>query len=90
MATKIVTITLSKVSTLRESEVVLFDCNCHLYGEVIGLLIKAIKCDMVTAIRYAEMAQQFGQVAIYKGSKEDCENVASIISGTGLDVSVLD
>lgn len=90
MTTKHQTITLIKTRTQKESEVVLFDCNCHLYAEVIELLIKSIKCDLVTAVRYAEMAQQFGQVAVYKGVKEDCENVASILSSTGLDVSVVD
>jgi len=84
------TITISKTVTQKESEVVLFDCSCHLYAEVVDLLMKAIKCDLVTAVRYAEMAQQFGQVAVYKGAKEDCENVASILSSTGLDVSVID
>ncbi|MEI6280967.1 MAG: hypothetical protein WCP17_03150 [bacterium] len=88
MATKYETITISKVITLRESEVVLFDCNCHLYAEVIEMLMLAIKCDLTTAVRYTETAQQFGQVSVFRGMKEDCEKVASILSSTGLDVSV--
>jgi hypothetical protein len=40
-------------------------------------------------VRYAETAQMFGQVSVFRGIKEDCEKVASILSCTGLDVSVI-
>lgn len=89
MSTKYEVTTIHKVNTLSESEVVLFDCNCHLYAEVVELLILAIKCDLPTAVRYAETAQMFGQVSVYRGLKEDCEMVASVLSSTGLNVSVL-
>ncbi len=88
MTTKHETITTNKTATLFESEVTLFDCNCHLLEDVIALLIKAIKCTRTTAIRYADTAQQFGQAVVYKGMKDDCERVASILSSTGLKVSV--
>jgi hypothetical protein len=52
--------------------------------------MRALACDLHTAVLYAETAQQFGQVAVYKGAKEDCEKVASSLSSTGLDVSVVD
>jgi predicted DCC family thiol-disulfide oxidoreductase YuxK len=89
MSTKHEVMTISKVVLQKESEVILFDCNCHLFEEVIELLILAIKCNEVTAIRYADTAQQFGQVTVFRGLKEDCEKVASILSSTGLDVSVV-
>ena len=57
--------------------------------EVIGLLMKAVKCDATTAARYAVTAEEFGSVVVYKGTKEDCEKVASILGGTGLKVSVV-
>lgn len=81
---------LNTTSLQSESSVTLFDCNCHLYSEVIDLLMKAIKCEIATAVRYAETAQQFGQVAVYRGTKEDCEKVASILGSTGLNVAVTD
>lgn len=90
MTTKLETITINKTISQRESEVVLFDCNCHMFGDVVSLIMKAIKCNTETAVLYTGITQQFGQVAVYKGSKEDCENVASILSSTGLDVSVVD
>jgi predicted nucleic acid-binding Zn finger protein len=82
------TINLNKTHTERLSRVTLFDCNCHLYEEVIELLMKALKCDLVTALRYADTTQQFGQIDVFTGTKEDCEKVASILGSTGLRVSV--
>lgn len=81
--------TVNKIAILRESEVVLFDCNCHTYADAIEMIQLAVKCDLTTAVRYAETAQMFGQVSVFKGSKEDCEKVATVLACTGLDVSVL-
>ena len=90
MTTKHETITICKTVIQRESEVTLFNCDCHSYAQVIDLLMKAIKCDQTTAVRYAVTAESFGSVVVYRGSKEDCEKVASILCSTGLDVSVTD
>jgi hypothetical protein len=89
MSTKHHATTIHKIGMLRESEVVLFDCNCHTYAEAIEMIELAVKCDLTTAIRYAETAQMFGQVTVFKGLKEDCEKVASVLSSTGLTVSVV-
>ncbi len=92
MATKHTTLISTKTTTRahRQSEVILFDCGCHTYEDAVDSLMRALACDLHTAVLYAETAQQFGQVAVYKGAKEDCEKVASILSSTGLDVSVVD
>ena len=92
MSTKRATTTITHTSTMsqRQSEVVLFDCGCHTYEDAVDSLMRALACDLHTAVLYAETAQQFGQVAVYKGAKEDCEKVASSLSSTGLDVSVVD
>jgi len=89
MATKQETITITSVVMAKESEVVLFDCNCHTYADAVEMIQLALKCDLTTAVRYAETAQMFGQVSVFRGPREDCEKVASILSCTGLDVSVL-
>lgn len=82
-------VTISKIVVQKESEVILFDCNCHTYADAVEMIELAIKCDLTTAVRYAETAQMFGQVSVFRGLKEDCEKVASILSCTGLDVSVI-
>lgn len=89
MSTKHHTTTIHKIGILRESEVILFDCNCHTYAEAIEMIQFAIKCDLTSAVRYAETAQMFGQVTVFKGLKEDCEKVAVLLSCTGLTVSVV-
>lgn len=89
MSTKHHTTIVHKIGILRESEVILFDCNCHTYAEAIEMIQFAIKCDLASAVRYAETAQMFGQVTVFKGLKEDCEKVAVLLSCTGLTVSVL-
>ena len=83
------TITHTSTRSQRQSEVTLHNCQCHTDMEVIRLLKKAIKCDETTAIRYALTAEEFGSVVVYKGTKEDCEKVASILGSTGLKVSVV-
>jgi hypothetical protein len=88
MSTKHEVVTISKIVVQKESEVILFDCNCHTYADAVEMIELAIKCDLTTAVRYAETAQMFGQVSVFRGLKEDCEKVASILSCTGLDVSV--
>jgi predicted DCC family thiol-disulfide oxidoreductase YuxK len=89
MSTKHEVVTISNVVVQKESEVVLFDSNCHTYADAVEMIELAIKCDLTTAVRYAEIAQMFGQVSVFRGIKEDCEKVASILSCTGLDVSVI-
>lgn len=91
MSTKHTTATTTHTSTRshKQSEVTLHNCQCHTYIEVIRLLVEAIKCNETTAIRYAVTAEDFGSVVVYKGTKEDCEKVASILGSTGLKVSVV-
>ncbi len=68
--------------------VFLFDCNCHTYMEAIEQIVLAIACTEYTASHYADTAQKFGQVAIFSGTKDECEKVASILGSTGLKVAV--
>jgi predicted nucleic acid-binding Zn finger protein len=89
MTTKHETKLATSVIQEREHEVMLFNCNCHTYEEVIDALMRAIKCDRTTAIRYALIAEQFDQVAVYKGAREDCEKVAAVLGSTGLRVAVV-
>jgi hypothetical protein len=89
MTTKHEVVTTNKVILEKESEVVLFDCNCHTYADAVEMIQLAIKCDLTTAVRYAETAQTFGQVTVFRGLKEDCEKVATVLACTGLDVSVV-
>lgn len=89
MSTRYQTITIQKIQALRESEVMLFGCSCHTYEDAVESIMAAVKCSELTAVRYVETAKQFREVVVFHGLKEDCEKVASILSCTGLDVSVI-
>jgi hypothetical protein len=68
---------------------ILFNCDCHTFETVIEQLIIAIKCSRETAEHLAYVADQFGSVVIYKGTKNSCENVADILGRVGLLVKVI-
>ena len=68
--------------------VILFNCNCHTFDDVIEQLMTALGCSSEKASQLTYVADQFGSVKVYEGSKEDCDKVADIIGGTGLVVKV--
>ena len=68
--------------------VLLFDCNCHSYDEVVEGLLEAIGCTVDQAIQYALVAEEFGCVSIFEGSYEDCKKIARPLLRIGLRVEV--
>lgn len=68
--------------------VILFNCNCHTFDEVIEQLMITLGCSSEKASQLTYVADQFGSVKVYEGNKEDCERVADIIGSTGLVVKV--
>lgn len=69
-------------------KVILFNCNCHTFDDVIEQLMKAIVCSSATASQLAHVADQFDSVQVYEGDKVDCQRVADILGATGLIVQV--
>jgi hypothetical protein len=84
VVTKQVTQTVSDVRW----QTILYDCDCHEFWDVVYQIMLAIRCTKTTASRYASTAQDFGLVAVYKGEKEKCEQVADVLGSIGLDVKV--
>ena len=82
-----------KIAVLEKSELnwqtILFNCNCHTFDTVIEQIMKAIGCTSATASQLANVADQFGSVTVFKGSKEKCESVADILGNVGLNVKVV-
>lgn len=68
--------------------VILFNCNCHTFDDVIEQLMAALGCSSEKASQFTYVADQFGSVKVYEGSKEDCDRIADIIGSTGLVVKV--
>lgn len=68
--------------------VILFNCNCHTFDDVIDRLMAALGCSTEKASQLTYVADQFGSVKVYEGSEEECNRIADIIGSTGLIVKV--
>lgn len=69
-------------------KVILLNCNCHTFDEVIEQLMKALGCSTATASQLAYTADKFDSVTVFNGSKEDCDRVAYVLENIGLFVKV--
>ena len=71
------------------SRVVVFNCDCHTYQQVIDLFCRFIPG--MTSTRAFELAYRIdheGQATVYSGSTEQAEEIASKLAGGGLKVVV--
>ncbi len=69
-------------------KVLLFNCYCHSYDEVVDRIMIAIGCDYITAQNLADSAEKFGNVTVYEGTFSECTKVANVLGSTGMDVRV--
>ncbi len=72
-----------------EASVVVYNCNCHTYQQVIGLFCEAIPG--MTPDRAFELAWQVdheGSATVYSGSWKTAEGVAKHLAGGGLRVAL--
>lgn len=89
--TKTATVTKTNTKTLPSLswQTILFNCDCHEFWEVVDQIMLAIKCTEATASQYAATAHNLGSVAVFKGEKEKCEQVADVLGSIGLNVKVV-
>ena len=72
-----------------ESRVVVFNCDCHTYQQVIDLFCRFIPG--MTSAKAFELAYRIdheGEAVVYSGSLEQVEEVAAKLTGGGLKVVV--
>ncbi|PIR17431.1 MAG: hypothetical protein COV48_08690 [Elusimicrobia bacterium CG11_big_fil_rev_8_21_14_0_20_64_6] len=69
-------------------QVILFNCDCHSFDQVEGILLKAVRCSLSQARAYSWEIHSKGSAVIYHGALEHCEAVADIIGAIGLQVKV--
>ena len=69
-------------------KVILFNCNCHTFDEVISQLIKATQCLVSRAHEIAKTAHMTGRAIAYSGNKEKCETVSKILEEIGLKTTI--
>ena len=69
--------------------VIVFNCDCHTYQQVIELLCRAVP--HMTPPRAFELAYRIdhtGSAEVYTGALKICEHVAQILADGGLRVAV--
>ncbi len=72
-----------------EARVVVFNCDCHTYQQVIDLFCRFIPG--VTATKAFELAyriDQEGEAIVYTGATEQAKDIAVKLAGGGLRVAV--
>jgi ATP-dependent Clp protease adaptor protein ClpS len=72
-----------------ESRVVVFNCDCHTYQQVIELFCRFIP-GMTSAMAF-ELAYRIdheGEAVVYTGPQEQAEEIAAKLAGGGLRVVV--
>lgn len=80
--------TVTKIQTELSWQTILYNCDCHEFWEVVEQIMLAIKCTEPKASQYATIADSLGSVAVFKGSKERCEQVSDVLGSIGLKVKV--
>ena len=66
--------------------VILYNCDCHSFDEVIVQLQKAMGCSLERAISIAEQAHVEGRAIAYDGTRDDCDRVAGVLRQIRLQV----
>jgi ATP-dependent Clp protease adaptor protein ClpS len=66
--------------------VILYNCDCHTFDEVILQMQKATGCSLEKAKKVADEVDASGRAIAYSGSQEDCERVARILREIKLQV----
>src|SRR5438046_6378631 len=72
-----------------EARVIVYNCDCHTYQQVIALLCRAVP--QMTPGRAFELAYRIdhtGLAEVYSGAHETCEQIAAILADGGLRVAV--
>jgi ATP-dependent Clp protease adaptor protein ClpS len=66
--------------------VILYNCDCHTFDEVIGQMQKATGCSYEKGQEVANEVHTRGRAIAYTGSQEECERVANILREIRLQV----
>ncbi len=70
------------------SRVLLFNDEIHTFDEVIGQLIKAIRCDSQRANSIAWEVHTKGKSAVFEGDMPNCIRVSGVLEEIGLHTQI--
>ena len=72
-----------------EGRVILFNCDCHSYDDVIDLLCKSIPGMIPSrAFELAWTIDNTGQAEVFSGEMDSCNEIAASLGKAGLRVQV--
>lgn len=66
--------------------VILYNCDCHQYDQVVFQVQKATGCSLEKAVWITQEAHITGRAIAYSGTLEECERVAGILRSIKLQV----
>jgi ATP-dependent Clp protease adapter protein ClpS len=66
--------------------VILYNCDCHTFDDVIEVLQRATGCTEDVAEFLAYKVHLDGRAIVFRSNREKCERVAGIIGSVGLQV----
>jgi ATP-dependent Clp protease adaptor protein ClpS len=66
--------------------VILYNCNCHTFDDVILQMQKATGCSLEKAEHVAKEVHELGRAIAFAGPQEECERVARILREIKLQV----
>lgn len=66
--------------------VILYNCDCHTFDDVIEVLQRATGCTEDVAEFLAFKVHLEGRAIVFRSNRDKCERVASIIGSIGLQV----
>ena len=69
--------------------VIVFNCYCHSFDEVVTQIMRAIRCSNEKATDITFVAERTGSATVCVGSQDYCEKVANILGKVGLTVTVV-
>ena len=78
----------SDVSIPTPAKVILFNDETHTFEEVIGQLIKALKCDTARAEALTWEVHNSGKAAVFEGPMNQCVKVSGVLEEIGLHTQI--
>ncbi len=78
----------SDVSIQTPAKVILFNDEIHTFEEVIGQLIKALKCDTAKAEALTWEVHTSGKAAVFDGPMDQCMMVSGVLEEIGLHTQI--
>ena len=70
------------------ARVILFNDEVHTFEEVIGQLIKALRCDISKAEGLTWEVHNSGKAAVFEGPMEDCVKVSGVLEEIALHTQI--